>query len=67
MRVATVVLDIATQALDQGYSYQVPDSFPDDLIGRAVLVPFGNRKAIGFVVALTQEDEDFYNDGARGV
>lgn len=36
MRVATVVLDIATQALDQGYSYQVPDSFPDDLIGRAV-------------------------------
>lgn len=52
MRIATVVLDIATQALDQGYSYQVPDAFPDDLIGRAVLVSFGNRKAIGFVVSV---------------
>lgn len=57
MRVATVVLDIATQALDQGYSYQVPDSFPDDLIGRAVLVPFGNRKAIGFVVSVDEVNE----------
>lgn len=36
-------------------------------LGVRCIVPFGNRKAIGFVVALTQEDEDFYNDGARGV
>lgn len=62
MRVATVVLDIATQALDQGYSYQVPDSFPDDLIGRAVLVPFGNRKAIGFVVSVSNGSLDDSSD-----
>lgn len=80
MRIATVILDIPTQALDAPYSYLVPDQGGDvapaalftdsDLglgdpvleelvaarhecqVGCAVLVPFGGRKAVGFVVKL---------------
>ncbi|MDD6289308.1 MAG: primosomal protein N' [Eggerthellales bacterium] len=87
MRIATVVLDIQTQALDAPYSYLVPDQegealpqalFTDaDLglgdpvldellaaghtaqVGCAVLVPFGGRQAVGFVVEL----RDFARNG----
>lgn len=62
MRTATVVLDIATKALDQGFTYRVPSSLPANLVGRAVLVPFGNRKAIGFVVAVHEGMPDMEKD-----
>lgn len=64
MKLASVILDIPTQALDAPYTYVVPDDLPEgcgtsgaDVLGCAVLVPFGRRKAIGFVVAL--DDADF--------
>ncbi|MDO4502936.1 MAG: primosomal protein N' [Coriobacteriia bacterium] len=86
MRIATVILDIQTQALDAPYSYLVLDQdgsavpgalFSDsDLglgdpvleeltaagheaqVGCAVLVPFGGRRAVGFVVALADYEQD---------
>lgn len=86
MKIATVILDIQTQALDAPYSYLVPDpdqsAAPESLfssaelgstdpvladltaaghtvqVGCAVLVPFGRRKAVGFVVALADYQQD---------
>lgn len=57
MRLASVILDIPTQSLDTAYTYAVPDDLVDAEVGCAVLVPFGNRQAIGYVVALEEVDE----------
>ncbi|MEE8722778.1 MAG: primosomal protein N' [Eggerthellaceae bacterium] len=61
MRIAQVVLDIPTQSLDTPYTYAVPDvglsgDYPCE-VGCAVVVPFGHRKAVGFVVDLAEYDE----------
>ena len=62
MRLASVILDIPTQALDTPYTYLVPEDAPAEaaelpvLVGCAVLVPFGRRQAVGFVVALEEVD-----------
>lgn len=61
MILASVILDIPTQSLDTAYHYAVPDEIVDIEIGCAVVVPFGHRQAIGFVVALKEwdiEDKD---------
>lgn len=67
MRIASVILDIPTQALDAPYSYRVPDDACEGdayevAVGCAVLVPFGPRQAIGFVVALEDCDEGQVKD-----
>ena len=54
MRFASVVLDIATQALDSAYTYLVPEGMADIALGCAVQVPFGRRQAIGFVMELKE-------------
>ena len=53
MKLASVILDIPTQALDAPYTYAVPEEAGDQPIevGCAVLVPFGPRQAVGFVIA----------------
>ncbi|MBO4365748.1 MAG: primosomal protein N', partial [Eggerthellaceae bacterium] len=56
MRVAQVVLDIATQALDVAYSYSLGEFENTVRIGCCVLVPFGRRKATGFVVGFSDTD-----------
>lgn len=59
MKLASVILDIPTQALDTPYTYLVsegegePHTY-DVEIGCAVLVPFGPRQAVGFVVSLEE-------------
>ena len=58
MKLASVILDIPTQALDAPYTYLVPenplgDDFPIQ-VGCAVVVPLGNRHAVGFVVAIDE-------------
>ena len=59
MLVATVVLDIPTQAFDRGFSYEIPSSMEGISVGCAVLVTFGRRDAVGFVVSLeTKEAKD---------
>ena len=59
MRFASVILDIPTQALDAPYTYAVPEAPAeaggyDVEVGCAVLVPFGHRQAVGFVVGLQE-------------
>ena len=67
MKLASVVLDIPTQALDAPYTYRVPDQALDDeyqvAVGSAVLVPFGRRQAVGFVVAIDDYDKAALPDG----
>lgn len=55
MRFASVILDIPTQALDAPYTYLVPDDLSGVEVGCAVLVPFGRRKAVGFVVCVSDD------------
>jgi len=61
MKLASVILDIPTQALDTPYTYRVPDDVAESdrpvAVGCAVVVPFGNRQAVGFVVSITECDE----------
>ena len=62
MKIAQVILDIPTQALDTPYSYAVGGAADDEYpieVGAVVVVPFGHRKATGFVVSIAD-----YADGA---
>ncbi len=67
MRLASVVLDIPTQALDAPYTYAVADeTLENDLaiqVGCAVLVPFGGRQAVGFVVSIEERATDDLPNG----
>lgn len=63
IQTASVILDIPTQALDCPYSYGLDAGCAADgepvSVGCAVLVPFGGRKAVGFVIAVESwEDGD---------
>lgn len=55
MRTVSVVLDIQTQALDAPYTYAVPDDMDGVGVGCAVLVEFGRRRAVGYVMAASEE------------
>ena len=62
MKLASVILDIPTQALDTPYTYRVPDQVEsgdyDISVGCAVVVPLGGRQAVGFVVELMECEPD---------
>ena len=64
MRIASVVLDIPTQALQEPYYYGVlPEQdgeYPVE-VGCVVVVEFGRREASGFVVALGEAREMLAN------
>lgn len=59
MKLASVILDIPTQALDAPYTYVVPEEAGDQPIevGCAVLVPFGPRQAVGFIIGIEERAE----------
>ncbi len=57
MRTASIILDIDTQALDRTYLYRVPESMEGIEVGCAVLVPFGRKVDIGFVMAIEDHDD----------
>lgn len=59
MRTAHVVLDIQTQSLDSAFTYAVPSDMEGVAVGCAVLVEFGRRRAVGYVVALEGETAGF--------
>lgn len=67
MRLASVILDIPTQALDTPYTYVVPDEEREGdytiAVGCAVLVPFGHRQAIGFVMGIEEYSADALPQG----
>ena len=62
MKLASVILDIATQALDAPYTYRVPEAVDEGeypiCVGCAVVVPLGARQAVGFVVDLFEAEAD---------
>ncbi|WP_297672811.1 primosomal protein N' [Slackia sp.] len=58
MRTVSVVLDIQTQALDSSYTYVVPEEMDDIAVGCAVLVEFGRRRAVGYVMEIAEENFD---------
>ena len=50
---ASVIVDIPARALSEPFAYAVPSSLADDMaVGCTVLVAFGHRPALGYVVAL---------------
>ena len=57
IRVADVILDIPTQSLDSSYSYLIPEDCMDAAIGCAVLVEFGRRQAVGYIVQINEYEE----------
>ena len=62
MKLASVILDIPTQALDAPYTYRVPEQVEpgdyDICVGCAVVVPLGGRQVVGFVVELFECEPD---------
>ena len=62
MKLASVILDIPTQALDAPYTYRVPDDVADGdypiQVGCAVVVPLGSRQVVGFVVDMMECEPD---------
>lgn len=66
MRLASVVLDIPTQALDRCYTYRVPDELTELSVGSLVQVPFGGRQAFAYVMRYPlSPDEALQIDGAK--
>lgn len=65
MKLASVILDIPTQALDAPYTYAISPQEGDlpISVGCAVLVPFGSRRAIGFVIAIEEREEGDFPEG----
>ena len=67
MKLASVILDIPTQALDAPYTYLVPEEMEsgdfDICVGCAVIVPLGGRKAVGYVVGMREFTPDALPDG----
>ncbi|MCE5191634.1 MAG: primosomal protein N' [Actinomycetia bacterium] len=60
-RVAHVVVDVRTRALDAPFDYGIPPHLASAVaIGCPVLVPLGGRRAVGFVVGLS--DVSRYGD-----
>ncbi|PAV29950.1 primosomal protein N' [Virgibacillus profundi] len=56
MNIAKVIVDIPVSSINQTFDYLIPEKFQDILsIGMRVIVPFGPRKIMGFVVDRTSE------------
>jgi primosomal protein N' (replication factor Y) len=55
---AEVILSKTTPKLDKIYHYKIPAELEKKLtIGHQVLIPFGNRKAVGYVVGFVNQTE----------
>lgn len=55
---AKIIVDIPINQLDQTYDYLIPQGLAKGIsIGHAVLIPFGNRKVIGFVVGFSEQTD----------
>lgn len=60
--IASVVLDIKNNQLNQSYDYFVPTQYQSIIkVGSRVFVPFGKRNLMGFVVSLNDEEESLYS------
>jgi len=51
-----VLVEISAKAVDRIFEYYVPENFKDEIkIGIRVLVPFGNKELVGFVLEIKNE------------
>lgn len=51
MNIAKVIVDVPASSINQTFDYHIPEKFQDMLeVGMRVVVPFGPRKIMGFVV-----------------
>ncbi len=59
MRLAEVVIDIPAKSLDDSYTYALPasDGLAGVRVGCVVEVPFGGRRAVGFVAKVFEGEE----------
>lgn len=58
MTVAKVIVDVAAKPINQTFDYKIPARFENMLqCGMRVIVPFGPRKVMGFVVRKTDKSE----------
>ncbi|MFD1849106.1 primosomal protein N' [Oceanobacillus bengalensis] len=56
MNIAKVIVDVPASSINQTFDYYIPDKFIDILEpGMRVIVPFGPRKIMGFVVGFVSE------------
>ncbi|MBP1968152.1 primosomal protein N' (replication factor Y) [Virgibacillus natechei] len=56
MNIAKVIVDVPVSSINQTFDYQIPERFQDILTnGMRVIVPFGPRKLMGFVVGKATE------------
>ncbi len=56
-RIAQVLINITTKNINKAFSYSIPEHLDYVDAGWRVLVPFGNRKLEGFVIAVMIEDD----------
>ncbi len=58
MRIARVVVDVPARAVDRPFDYEVPEELAAvALPGCPVLVPFGGRRAVGWIVELAGDTD----------
>ncbi|MFC0301473.1 primosomal protein N' [Virgibacillus soli] len=58
MNIAKVIVDVPAKQVNQTYDYLIPERFSDILqAGMRVIVPFGPRKVMGFVVGKSSESD----------
>lgn len=58
MNIAKVIVDVPASSINQTFDYQIPEQFQGILAaGMRVIVPFGPRKIMGFVVGRTDESD----------
>ncbi|GAA0612698.1 primosomal protein N' [Virgibacillus siamensis] len=56
MNIAKVIVDVPASSINQTFDYLIPEKYADILVpGMRVIVPFGPRKIMGFVVGQTSE------------
>lgn len=56
--IAQVLVDVKSKNVNKTYDYFVPETFRDFIeLGARVVVPFGNRKIMGFVLGFSEETE----------
>nr|MDJ0925024.1 hypothetical protein [Acidimicrobiia bacterium] len=55
-RIAQIVPELPTFAVDDGFAYAIPDDMKDVKVGSLVRVPLGSRRVRGFVVSIRPGD-----------
>ncbi|WP_163970712.1 primosomal protein N' [Oceanobacillus halotolerans] len=58
MNIANVIVDVPASSINQTFDYKIPDKYVDILAsGMRVIVPFGPRKVMGYVVSRSSESD----------